>query len=303
MERNGEILTHVTQKDIELLKTNPNRFWRGIKEIGYRDGKHGKFGLTGAFCCADIENIEIPEGVNSIGLCAFAKCDKLKAITFPNSLQNINSNAFQMCCALENVVIPENVDFIGANCFYGCNGLKSVLLPKDIKKIGQGAFAFCEELEEIEIPEGVTVIEAKTFENCKNLRKVKLPKSLEVIDEKAFYNCCALEEIEISKSVRGICDYAFYGCKNLKKLVLPKSLVWVGENAFAKCDKVEIDVPEKVMRTYRNEFLCCDCKIIKMTDEEKRLDEELRANKFYALKADSRNLEWCEQKDSDGGRI
>ena len=78
MERKGEILTHVTQKDIELLKTNPNRFWRGIKEIGYRDGKHGKFGLTGAFCCADIENIEIPEGVNSIGLCAFAKCDKLK---------------------------------------------------------------------------------------------------------------------------------------------------------------------------------------------------------------------------------
>ena len=49
MERKGEILTHVTQKDIELLKTNPNRFWRGIKEIGYRDGKHGKFGLTGAF--------------------------------------------------------------------------------------------------------------------------------------------------------------------------------------------------------------------------------------------------------------
>ena len=71
-------------------------------------------------------NTVIPEDVTSIGICAFCKCTKLKAITIPNSVTFIGYCAFQDCSGLTTITIPSSVNNIDANAFIGIE-LKSVV--------------------------------------------------------------------------------------------------------------------------------------------------------------------------------
>ena len=56
-----------------------------------------------AFCgCYDLEEIEIPDFVLSIGEDAFADCINLKRIKIPSLVREIEEEAFMDCCSLED---------------------------------------------------------------------------------------------------------------------------------------------------------------------------------------------------------
>ena len=53
-----------------------------------------------AFARCSIENIVIPEGVQTIGKGAFAGCDELRSVVLPESLKEIYEEAFASCAFL-----------------------------------------------------------------------------------------------------------------------------------------------------------------------------------------------------------
>ena len=63
----------------------------------------------------------IPDGVTSIGECAFRDCCLLKTITIPESVTSIGRGAFYNCYALKTIVIPEGVTSIDDHAFFFCN--------------------------------------------------------------------------------------------------------------------------------------------------------------------------------------
>lgn len=53
-------------------------------------------------------SVVIPESVTEIEYEAFRECEKLKSVVIPESVETIGSSAFQYCKGLESVTIGNN---------------------------------------------------------------------------------------------------------------------------------------------------------------------------------------------------
>lgn len=78
-----------------------------------------------AFCgCYDLEEIEIPDFVLSIGEDAFADCINLKRIKIPSTVMAIRKRAFRGCSSLKRIKIPSLVREIEEEAFMDCCSLE-----------------------------------------------------------------------------------------------------------------------------------------------------------------------------------
>ncbi len=206
--------------------------------------------------CSSLESISIPEGVSSIDESAFSGCSSLKAASLPKSLSSIRGSAFSNCSSLESLTIPEGVSSIEFNTFSNCSNLKDVSLPKSLSSIGDSAFYNCSSLESIIIPEGVTSICESAFWGCSSLKAASLPASVSSIDNYAFSGCSSLENISIPEGVSSIRHSTFYGCSNLKAVSIPASVSSIEGSAFEGCSSLEsVSIPEGIKSVGPNAFL------------------------------------------------
>ena len=97
----------------------------GIERI--KVSKHVKKIEHGAFAiCLNLKNVELPEGLESLGLDAFGECIKLQFIELPSTLKNIDRGVFWRCTNLQKIEIPAGVESIGEYVFFHCDSLKDV---------------------------------------------------------------------------------------------------------------------------------------------------------------------------------
>lgn len=75
---------------------------------------------------------------------AFYLCDKLTAVSIPNSVANIGYGAFRSCSSLKEIIIPENITTIEELTLGGCSKLSKVILPKSLTEIKSDAFTGCD---------------------------------------------------------------------------------------------------------------------------------------------------------------
>ena len=144
--------------------------------------------------------------------------DEFEKIEIPNNIERIGEKAFYGCYRLKSVKIPESVVEIQKEAFAYCK-FPAIRLPKKLDKIEYGVFTGCHELETITIPNGVTFIGEIAFYDCKKLKNIILPNGLTTIGGGAFQECESLESITIPESVTFIGEYAFYYCKKLKEII------------------------------------------------------------------------------------
>lgn len=110
-----------------------------------------------AFCGCKLNNVEIPDGVGSIGSGAFSFCMGLSGVRLSGGLTEINAFTFSGCENLSSIAIPEGVTSIGESAFESCTKLAIVTIPGSVKSIGAKAFYGCSELKNIDLPEGASV--------------------------------------------------------------------------------------------------------------------------------------------------
>ena len=72
--------------------------------------------------CHCLEEINLPEGVTTIGKECFLRCGHLERVAWPASLQRVEMGAFSRCRALvkPSDAVFSQWDFIGANAFRNC---------------------------------------------------------------------------------------------------------------------------------------------------------------------------------------
>ncbi|MBR3993966.1 MAG: leucine-rich repeat domain-containing protein, partial [Clostridia bacterium] len=80
-----------------------------------------------------IKEINISDGVTSIGDYAFYYCDFLASIEIPDSVTSIGDYAFSYCRSLTSIEIPDSVTSIGVWAFAGCTSLESIDVDSDNK--------------------------------------------------------------------------------------------------------------------------------------------------------------------------
>ena len=190
--------------------------------------------------CLSLEEIHIPESVQSIRGCAFERCSSLKKVTIPNSVTRIDWRAFCGCSSLEEIHIPDSVQSIELSAFEDCSALKVVNIPNSVTGISEHVFRGCSSLEEIHIPDSVQSIGWNAFEDCSALKVVNIPNSVTGISERVFSGCSSLEEIYIPDSVQSIGVCAFHGCSSLEEIYIPDSVQSISQFAFEECNSLKI---------------------------------------------------------------
>ena len=93
---------------------------------------------------------------------------KESILTIPNGIRIIGHGAFSYNSTVERIQFPESLIEIEYEAFYSCRNLKYVDLPHSLEKIGSHAFKGSS-IEKIIIPENVKSIKYNAFEECKNL--------------------------------------------------------------------------------------------------------------------------------------
>ena len=81
---------------------------------------------NGSFMGTAITAITIPNTVTSIGSQAFQECSNLTSVIIPDGVTNIGEYAFTQCRNLQSITIPNSVTSIGDNAFMGCNSLSAI---------------------------------------------------------------------------------------------------------------------------------------------------------------------------------
>lgn len=88
----------------------------------------------------EIKNLNIPEGVTSIGNFAFSGCSGLSSISIPNSVTSIGQYAFHNCMGLTSLTIPNSVTTIGQYAFNGM-ALKTFIVGTGLLRIDNTIFS------------------------------------------------------------------------------------------------------------------------------------------------------------------
>ena len=172
----------------------------------------GSTGNNGRVYCNFLQDIQIGNGVTSIGSSAFKSCSSLASITIPDGVISIGDYAFNSCSSLASITIPDSVTSIGNNVFNSCYSLASITIPDSVTSIGSNAFNLCYSLASITIPDGVTSIGSSEFSSCSSLASITIPDSVTSIGSNAFKSCSSLASITIPDSVTSIGDYVFSLC-------------------------------------------------------------------------------------------
>lgn len=87
-----------------------------------------KIKKTPSFCgCVGLTSVSLPNSVEMIESQAFEKCESLSSIQLSNNLKMIPWRAFYGCKSLKEITIPSSVNALGGNAFHLCSGLTSVI--------------------------------------------------------------------------------------------------------------------------------------------------------------------------------
>ena len=136
-----------------------------------------------AFWACDIESIEIPDSVSSIGVGAFSSCHLLDSIYVGSGNSSYKTDGGLLLTkdgkclvavpgARSGVTVPEGVTNICESAFSTCNYLTNVILPDSLIGIDAYAFECCWNITHIEIPGSVTFIGTNAFSYCNSLTNI-----------------------------------------------------------------------------------------------------------------------------------
>jgi len=204
--------------------------------------------------------VTIPNWITEVGSEAFANNTVLEKIVLPDSVKSIANQAFENCTNLKIVSIPESVKTIGSSAFSGCTKLESISLPAKTEYLGSGVFAGCKSLAQVPIDkanENYTcqdgVIYSKDGSELvqylagRPFSAYVMPSSITQIDEYAFWGASNLNKLSMSTGVETIPEYAFDNCDGLHTVALPHSVERINAFAFADCDNLSvINIPDSV---------------------------------------------------------
>jgi len=111
--------------------------------------------------------------VTEIGKQAFEKCYFLEEVIIPDSVDTIGAGAFSWCCILEKITLPKELKKLEAACFEECRSLLELRLPEGLKEIGSRAIWVGRALRRLEIPASVEKIGRGALTTTPNIGSVK----------------------------------------------------------------------------------------------------------------------------------
>ena len=196
-------------------------------------------------------NIQLNEGLTSIGDYAFSNIGYLREMELPDSLLTLGKAAFSST-SLESMTIPSKITVIPDSLFKDCIRLNAVTLPEGITEIGEWAFYHLDEMTNIKLPSNLKTIGAHAFQAFGGTT-INIPDSVEYIGEYAFYGNKSLASVKLSKNITKIEPYTFLDC-GLESITIPEGVTEIGEGAFRQNHLTSVKLPETLRKIDNEAF-------------------------------------------------
>ena len=121
--------------------------------LGRADGSttYGLFNNE-TYYASCVETVELGNNVDFLSYSAtFKNCKHLREINLPDGVTSIGGYAFYGCTNLALTVLPDGVTSIGGSTFQNCTNLALTVLPDGVTSISNGAFSGCTNLYIIDL--------------------------------------------------------------------------------------------------------------------------------------------------------
>ena len=186
-----------------------------------------------AFAGWDVEELILPNSLETIGRDAFYRCLQLADITWGNGLKTIGELAFGSCAALKELNLPASLESIGTDAFHSCTELEYAIIYGDV---GAGAFDTCLALKEAYVM-NAKVVSRYVFHTCLNLEYVYLADTIESLGQGAFAGCSSLKWVRVPAKVTELPKIVFSSCSSLEYLIVP-GITFIDAGCFGGCESL-----------------------------------------------------------------
>jgi len=263
--------------------------------------KSGKLEIRGqsfAFCTS-LKEITITAGIIKIKGEAFTGCSALKNIFVEEDSKyfaDIDGVLFNKDCSIlirypegktkNTYTIPDSVKEIDEDAFSGCKHLKTINIPRRVNKIANSVFSQSDYMyrnynvdnpEYIQAFDGVTQINVddhnKTYSDIDGVlfnkaktalikyptgrpeKEYRVPDGVKKIAYNAFRHNPVIQSIIIPEGVIELENSVFDSCKRLKKISISKTVKKIGRNCFLKCTNLtDVTIHSKKIKIEENAF-------------------------------------------------
>ena len=246
--------------------------------------------------CTNLKDVIFTEGIK--GLSGFDGCTSLEQISLPNSIESIGSDCFANT-SLKEITIPKSVIDIGAHAFKDCKQLKKIVFEDDASEIklhewfsdgtpSMPPFAGCDNIEYIYY--GRYLSYRWLFEGHTSLKTLEVGDSVKSFGDFitfSFNGCTNLETVILPKTLENL-NSSFYGCNSLKNIycymVDPTKITYSSWSYNDVIETCTVNVPEGSRPLYGKTPYWNSFKFIKeMGVEPIREINQLRNDKAYKL--------------------
>lgn len=223
----------------------------------------------------------------------FKENRSIENINIPNSIETIGQNAFYSCSKLKSLVIEDgerelllDIGYASLLPVFGdCVNLKSVYFGRNIKladHIHRQASPFYNNasLTEVTFSSYVTSIPHYMFYKCKGLVSISLPDGIQNIGVRSFSECENLSGVILSKTLKTIGSQAFEDCTVLSSIILPNSLETIGTDAFRNTAISEISIPANVDCIEGGAFLGTKLQTLRIEDSTEPIKMPTHSNQY-----------------------
>lgn len=244
----------------------------------YRNDLSGLFKTN-----ANLVSVVWPKSVHSVGERAFSDCTSLKEVNLHDGITSLGNYSFAYCSSLSGLSIPSSVKRIDASAFYS-SGLGGKLNLPDVEAVGEGAFSHTS-ITEFSAGQSLKSIGAGAFSECKSLTKAVFASNIDSIPHRTFEGCEKLAEVLIPGSVKYVGGEAFERCDALTGLSFLDSVEEIGDRAFYYCPLLSDYPYEKGIRyigrvAYEADYEGYDFSTLNIKEGTVSLAEELMSNVY-----------------------
>ena len=249
----------------------------------------------------EIRKIQLSDSITRIGNLAFHNCWTIEELALPQRLQSIGEYAISYCTQLKQIEIPSSVTTIDDQAFYGCETLRTVTnYATTPQAISQYVFDYrVRTYGTLYVPKGSVELyrAAEGWKDFTNIQPIKciiasgscgaqgsnltweiscdsiltISGTGEMANwtrerETPWYNdnsalgpkgFLPFHSVVIEEGVTSVGNYAFRYDTSLVSLSLPKSMRKIGEYAFRKAKIKTLTIPENVDTIGQSAFYDC----------------------------------------------
>jgi len=234
-----------------------------------------------AFYGCNIRELLLPESLIEIDDNAFNSNGNLERITLPEHVRRIGNSTFAFC-SIKHVYLNDNLQTIGDFCFLDCP-IESISIPSNIKSIGLNPFVGTKDIECREdsryASENGLLYDKQSGDLITHYAEteIALYPPIKHVSSFAFYNS-DVTDIFIGSNIVKVSSWAFYNARKLEKVIWRKCKVTeIPMGCFGKCSKIcKIDIPSCVENVQKGAFFdCYDLKIVRFDGTATKANEEM----------------------------